>query len=70
MKRLFTALCACAVLCGAMAADTKVATREWVRKQLAAKGIRVSLATVSTNANGTVTFRATFWVRGMVFSVR
>lgn len=59
MKRLFTALCACAVLCGAMAADTKVATREWVRKQLAAKGIRVSLATVSTNlvagANGSVT---------------
>jgi len=60
MKRLFTALCACAVLCGATAADTKVATREWVAKRLAARGIRVSQSVVSSNADGTVTYTSPF----------
>ena len=63
MKKWLIATCACAMVIGATATDVKIATREWVAKQFAASGIRISLATVTTNVvtqGGETTTNLTF----------
>ena len=49
MKKWIFATCALALALGASAANAKIATREWVYKQLKAGGVKVSTATVATN---------------------
>ena len=60
MKKWLIATCACALALGATATDVKIATREWVIRQLATSGIRVSTATTTHNTNGTFTVTCPF----------
>lgn len=60
MKKRIIAICACALALGATATEVKIATREWVIKQLATSGIRVSTATTTHNTNGTFTVSGPF----------
>ena len=60
MKKRIIAFCACALAFCASAADSKIATRDWVVKQLAKSGIHVSTATTTHNTNGTFTVTAPF----------
>ena len=60
MKRMILAFAACAAL-GLFAADVKLATREWVARQIkSVTGKRVTNTTVTSNANGTVTYSSSF----------
>lgn len=60
MKKRIIAICACALAFCAPAADSKIATRDWVIKQLATSGIRVSQALTTHNTNGTFTVTVPF----------
>ena len=60
MKKRIIAICACALAFCAPAADSKIATRDWVIKQLATSGISVSTATTTHNTNGTFTVTCPF----------
>ena len=58
---------ALAGICGASgaASTSKVATRDWVAKQLALQGLRASTATVKDNGDGTVTVQSPFECDGL-----
>lgn len=65
MKKWIFAICACALATGAWCADTKVATRNWVIKQLVSQGLRTNTATVTDNGDGTITVRSSFEYAGV-----
>ncbi|MGN0851861.1 MAG: hypothetical protein ACI4Q3_00630 [Kiritimatiellia bacterium] len=55
MKRITALISASALALTATAAPVKVATQKWVLQQIAKTGTRVLDATVTTNANGSIT---------------
>lgn len=59
MKKLLAIALSAFALC-ANATTVKMASEDWVRRQFAKLGIRVSLAVSHTNANGTVTITSPF----------
>lgn len=65
MTKWIFAACACAMAMGAWCADTKVATRNWVIKQLTSQGLRINSATVTDNGDGTITVRSPFAYEGV-----
>ena len=61
MKRLISLVMFASLVVATIAdSDTKIATRDWVIKQLATSGIRVSQALTTHNTNGTFTVTVPF----------
>ena len=60
MKRFVCMVLFAIASVAAFASTTRMASEDWVRKNFLGIGVRISTSTVTTNANGTITYRCPY----------